>query len=118
MLDAHQNVWDGIPAFVSGKDEFYNKLAFIIQLGQKQKVVNTGITLNKKSVIDTSAVLCTKILNALKSYGAYSKNAILFERARVGIIKIRIGAHSVLLARMTEVANSGQIISLYWKITA
>lgn len=37
VLEANQNVWDTIPAFVSAKDEFYDKLSILIQLGSETK---------------------------------------------------------------------------------
>ena len=56
VLEAHQDVWNVVPAFVSATDEFYEKLSLLIQLGQKQKVISTGITINKQLVINNSAI--------------------------------------------------------------
>lgn len=103
VLEAHQDVWNVVPAFVSATDEFYEKLSLLIQLGQKQKVISTGITINKQLVINNSAIHTLKVANALKSYASSVEDLVLLEKVKVTRSMLLNGAHAVVLARMNQI---------------
>lgn len=105
MLNSHQNVWSGTPAFEEAFTAFSEQLSLLIQNGQKQKTVRLGIARAKNKLVQQSLEEAYILAGVLKAYAVTIGDPVLSAKSDWNPTMLKKGSMEVVVGRLKELAE-------------